>query len=82
MMKWVMWLSLMTILLTAADGVVHIVEWTTTGDLLWRLSSGASGIAELRETLAAQTVWMAVSAWIVVSQIGIVWIASRFRERK
>jgi hypothetical protein len=77
-MKWVIWLSVLTILLMTADGIVHIVEWTTTGDVLRRVSPGMSGVAEIRQTLVAQTAWTAVALWVIVSQAGIIWIASKF----
>ena len=77
---WVVWLSVITILLTAADCAVHIVEVTTTADVLSRLSPGFSGITELRRAFAAQSVWTAVSGWIILSQLGIIVMMARYRR--
>ena len=82
MKAWVVWLSVITILLTVADLSVHIVEVTTTADVLGRLSPDYSGITELRRAFAAQWVWTAVSAWIVLSQIGIIIIVARLKGHK
>jgi hypothetical protein len=77
---WVVWLSVITILLTAADCAVHIVEVTTTADVLGRLSPDYSGITDLRRAFAAQSVWTAVSGWIILSQLGIIVMIARLRR--
>ena len=82
MKAWVIWLSVITILLTVADCAVHIVEVTTTADVLGRLNPDFSGITELRRAFAAQRIWTAVSAWIILSQIGIIVIVARLKPRQ
>ena len=81
MKAWVVWLSVITILLTVADCAVHIVEVTTTADVMRRLSPDYAGITELRRAFAAQWVWTAISAWVVLSQIGIIVIVARLKPR-
>jgi len=80
MKAWVVWLSIITILLTVADCAVHIVEVTTTADVLGRLNPEYSGITDLRRAFAVQSVWTAVSAWIILSQIGIIVIVARLKN--
>jgi len=79
MKAWVVWLSIITILLTVADCAVHIVEVTTTADVLGRLNPEYTGITDLRRAFAAQRVWTAASAWIILSQIGIIVIVARLK---
>lgn len=78
---WVIWLSVISIVLTFLDCTVHIVETTTTADVLSRLTPEYSGITDVRRAMAAQSVWTAASAWIVLSQLGIIFIASRWKKQ-
>ena len=71
-MKWVISLCVLSILLTVIDGAVHLVETTTTADVLSKLSPEYAGTKQVRRALAAQTVWTLASGWVVLSQIAII----------
>lgn len=71
-MKWVISLCVLSILLTVIDGAVHLVETSTTADVLSKLSPEYAGTKQVRRALAAQTVWTLASAWVVLSQIAII----------
>ena len=78
-MKWVIWLSVLTVVLTIADIFVHISE---TGSPAKGVTSEFAGISDLRGALATQAVWTAAAGWIVMSQIGIIVLAAVVLRRQ